>query len=529
MTDAASLPDLVAPSSLSLSDLVERALGEADGDRCAVSCPVSCSVSAGARGLSYGQLDAASASLARELAGGSGIVAIVLPRGAEAITAMIACIRSGRPFLPLPPGAPERAAQTIAGVGATTVIGALQWPDPWVRDRSAAASYGEVGYLLTTSGTSGPPKLVRGSARGLARYLRWQREELSLGPGDVLSHTAQPWFDFSFKETLGAIIAGATVAVVPDQALASGRGLLAWLAAAQPTTVCLLPSRLVMLTAAMERAGAQDPVVRAALRRLRWLLVSGEPFPARHFERWRAIAPAPTVLNLYGPTESTVIKLRHVLPPEAVVSTPTVPVGTPIPGTQVELLPLDEDLPGAFHSASPGACPGAEGAGELCLVSGDLALGYAGDPGGSTRFDRDEAGRPRLRTSDVARRIPGGSFEILGRVDHTVKRRGVQVSLSAIEAAARELPAVDAAAAVDCHRSRAPGGSSTVIVLFCGMSDGADGADAAGPDSLRRVRAGLIDRLDLAAMPDLIRLLPELPLDSRGKTDRAVLRAWAAT
>jgi non-ribosomal peptide synthetase component F len=513
---------LLEANTSSLSDLVENALSQADGDRRAVT--------AGARSLSYGQLDVASASLAEELADGSGIVAIVLPRGAEAITAAIACIRSGRPFLPLSPDAPERAAETIVGTGATTVISDLQGPHPWETsgartvlagsppDRSAAPERtpsrghpGGLGYLLTTSGTSGPPKLVRGSARGLARYLRWQRLELSLGPTDVLSHIAQPWFDFSFKETLGAITAGATVAVVPTQALASGRGLLTWLATAQPTTVCLLPSRLVMLTAAMERAGALDPLVQAALRRLRWLLVSGESFSARHFERWRAIAPGPTVLNLYGPTESTVIKLRHILAPGTTVSTPTVPVGTPIPGTQVELLPPDEDFPGAGDS------------GELCLVSEDLALGYAGDPGGSTRFDRDEAGRPRLRTGDVARRTPDGAFELLGRVDHMVKRRGVKVSLSSIEAAAQELPAVDSAAAVDCHRSQAPGDSSTVIVLFCGMSAGVD------PDSLRRVRAGLVDRLDLVAMPDLIRLLPELPVDNRGKADRAVLRAWTAT
>jgi acyl-coenzyme A synthetase/AMP-(fatty) acid ligase len=108
-------------------------------------------------------------------------------------------------------------------------------------------------------------------------------------------------------------------------------------------------------------------------------------------------------------------------------------------------------------------------------------------------------------------------------VDHIVKRRGVKVSLPSLEAAALELPDVDSAAAVDYHRSQAPGDSSTVIVLFCGMSAGV------GPDSLRRVRAGLVDRLDLAAMPDLIRLLPELPLDNRGKVDRAVLRARTAT
>lgn len=506
----------------SLTGLVENALRQADRGRPAIIAET-CS-------LSYGQLDTASAVLAGELAGNRDPVAIVLPRGAEATTAMIACIRVGRPFLPLSPAAPEAAAETIISAGASTVIGDAAGPHPWdtrgIRTiltacpadrplpsaRARPQSHpGGLGYLLATSGTSGSPKLVRGSARALARYLSWQRQELSLGPEDVLSHTAQPWFDFSFKETLGAVTAGATVTVAPAEALSNGRALLTWLAEAQPTTVCLLPSRLVMLVAAMERAGAQDAAVRAALRRLRWLLVSGELFPASLFRRWRAIAAMPTVLNLYGPTESTVIKLRHVLEPDAVVSTATVPVGTPIPGTRVELLPPDEGFPGA-----------GEDSGELCLVSDDLALGYAGTSAEWTRFDQDEAGRPRLRTGDLARRTPDGAFEFIGRMDRTVKRRGVKVSLPAIEAAAQELPMVDLATAVECQRPQGPGDSATVIVLFCGVSAGA------GPGSLRQLRAKLIDRLDFAAMPDMIRLLPEFPLDNRGKVDAATLRMWAA-
>lgn len=488
-------------SDSTLTDLVESALRDADPGRPAV-------LAEGGM-LSYRQLEVASAALAGELTGEQDPVAIVLPRGAAALTAMIACIRAGRPFLPLSPDAAELATETILAAGATTVVS-----DTVVSAaRAPAGSRGHprgLGYLLTTSGTSGAPKLVRGSAAGLARYLSWQCEELSLGPDDVLSHTAQPWFDFSFKETLGAIAAGATVAVAPDAALSSGSALLAWLAGTQPTTVCLLPSRLVMLVAAMERAGAKDAAVQTALRRLRWLLISGEPFPAAVLRRWRAIAPAPTVLNLYGPAESTVIKLRHVLAPGADVSTPTVPVGTPIPGTRAELMPPADDGPAD--------------SGELCLVSDDLALGYAhvGPCAAVARFDRDEAGRPRLWTGDLARRTPSGAFEFTGRMDRTVKRRGVKVSLPAIETAALELPIVDSAAAVDHQRSQGSGDSSTVIVLFCGMSPGA------GPDSLRQLRAMLVDRLGLAAMPDMVCLLPEFPSDSRGKVDRDDLRRRTA-
>jgi non-ribosomal peptide synthetase component F len=510
-----------AESEPSLLDLVEQVLREVGREHLAVV--------EGPRDLSYGLLDAISAAVANELADTEGAVAIALPRGTDAITAMIACIRSGRPFVPLSPDPGVQSTSIVAAAAAATVITDDVHAHHWTGYRvltvpsspSAAAPVvaaraqpglpppGGLGYLLTTSGTSGPPKLVRGSARGLARFLRWQREELQLGPGDVLSNTAQPWFDFSFKETLGAIVAGATVAVAPTETLTAGGAFLDWLAEARPTTVCLLPSRLAALVAAMERAGAQDATVQVTLHRLRWLLVSGEPFTARLFERWRALAPLPTVLNLYGPTESTVIKLRNVLPPSATVSSQTVPVGSPIPGAHVELLPLDDS----------GAA--VDGAAELCLISDDLALGYVSQASGQTRFDHDRAGRPRLRTGDLARMTPDGKFELVGRMDHVVKRRGVKVSLPAIETAAQALPNIDTAAAVVCRRA-GNAGEVDAVVLFCGTSRDIDSIP------LRLLRAELLDRLGTAMMPDLIRVLPQIPLDDRGKVDRAALRELAS-
>jgi acyl-coenzyme A synthetase/AMP-(fatty) acid ligase len=434
-----------------LRDLVFAALRSAAPGRPAVLD--------GPRTLTYGELSARAALLAGRLAGATGPVPLPLPRGAAAVTAQVACILAGRPFFPMDPAAGP--------------------PPP--------GEAGDCGYLLTTSGTTGTPKVVRGSAPALANYLRWQRSELGLTPGDVLTNTADPWFDFSFKETLGALVAGATVVVVEPAALTHGAALLRRLAACRPTVVCLLPSRLSGLVDAMRH----DPVAASrATGRLRLLLVSGEPFPAALLRRWREVAPEPTVLNLYGPTESTVIKLRHVVPPGATVGTDTVPVGHPIPGTDVEVLPT----------------------GELCLLSGDLALGYLGAGPGATRFDRDDDGRPRLHTGDLARLTPDGLVELCGRLDHAVKRRGVRVSLPAIETAALRHPRVHAAAAV-WTRER--------VVLFYAPAPGAE-------VTARAMRTALLDRLAPEQLPDQVRPTAALPLDGRGKVDRAALRAAVA-
>ena len=459
-----------------MDSLLTDALRRADPARPAVVEP--------GRTTTYAELGARSEALARRLAGRSGPVAVALPRGAEALTAMLACVRAGRPFFPVDPAVEAAAACGDAAVETLLCEGAA--PSWWRGPANPAdGADPDCGYLLTTSGTTGAAKTVRGSGPALARYLAWQRDHLALTADDVVANTADPWFDFSFKETLGAVVAGATVAVVEPAALATGGALLRRLADLRPTVLCLLPSRLAMLVEALARPGSPR------LDRLRLLLVSGEPFPVALLERWRAVAPEPTVLNLYGPTESTVIKLCHTVGSTVDADAVTVPVGHPIPGAAVELLPT---VDGA--------------ATELCLVSDDLALGYLRATGGTTVFDHDTAGRRRLRTGDLARRTRDGLIEIVGRVDHMVKRRGVKVSLPDVAAAALRHPGVVTAVAV-C-------GAGKRIVLFY---------TTAAPVDPRALRTVLLDRLAPDQLPDRVRELDRMPVDARGKVDRTALAA----
>jgi non-ribosomal peptide synthetase component F len=473
-----------------LAGILTGALRRADPGRPAI-------VEAG-QATTYADLDSRSAALAGRLASGSAgrsePVAVALPRGAAALTAMVACVRAGRPFFPVDPAVDAASACRDAAVETLVCDGTA--PVWWHGATVPADATGphapparvddpDCGYLLTTSGTTGAAKTVRGSGPALARYLAWQRDHLALTADDVVANTADPWFDFSFKETLGALVAGATVAVVEPAALATGGALLRRFADLRPTVLCLLPSRLAMLVEALARPGAPR------LDRLRLLLVSGEPFPVALLERWRAVAPEPTVLNLYGPTESTVIKLCHTVGSSVDTDAVTVPVGRPIPGAAVELLPT---VDGA--------------ATELCLVSDDLALGYLRAAGGTTVFDHDTAGRRRLRTGDLARRTRDGLIEIVGRVDHMVKRRGVKVSLPDVAAAALRHPGVVTAVAV-C-------GAAERIVLFY---------TTAAPVDPRALRTVLLDRLAPEQLPDRVREVDRMPVDARGKVDRAALAA----
>lgn len=437
-------------------------------------------LSDGHQTLSYADLDHASAVLADQIAAVPGIVGAALPRGADAIVYTVAALRAGKPFVPVDPGLPSLVRRRLlARLGLAAML--AKTGNEWRLTRlgqGGATVEEDLGYILTSSGTTGDPKLIRGSARGLARYLSWQRTEMAMIPADRSACTAGPWFDFSFKETLAPLGAGGSVHISPQHALSSGAALLRWLAQVRPSMLCMIPSRLAGMSAAM-----RDTPMPGASDGLRCLLVSGEPFPARLLRQWRQFGnPSAEVFNLYGPTESTVIKLYFRIPADYEPAGPLVPLGGPIPGTRVECTP------------------------EICLYGEDFALGYLDEStDGATRFDVAN-GERALRTGDLGRWDGQGRVVFTGRADLLVKRRGVAVNPSSIEAVAATCPGVDRCAAV------ATSADIPVVTLYY-----------LGVPSAGALRAHLARLLPAGELPDAVVPVDQFPLTARGKVDRSAL------
>lgn len=493
----------------------------------------------GDRVVTYAELDRRSAILATRLsaipADPDAAVVGLLPRGADALVAIVAAIRAGRPFAPLDPGLPPAgldaalrrlrpcAVVTPAGgpaAPATRPAGAAGTRPPALRGGDTplwipvdAAGMPDVpidrpapperpAYLILTSGSTGAAKVVAGSGPALDRYLRWQWAELGHGVGDVFSNIASPWFDFSFKETLAALASGGCTVPAADADLVSGAALAHWLHRVTPTVTCLLPSRFTELLAITER-GADESA--GWWRPVRQIMISGEALRSDVVVRWQRVVPdGPTLLNMYGPTESTVIKLRHRIPARYQPLGPTVPLGTPIPGTTVELRPAP---------AAVGETGGTAQLGEICLRGPDLALGYLdGRLEGTTRF-ADEDGDRLLHTGDLGRRLPDGTIEFISRIDNTIKRRGVMIVAAALEAALVSHPAIrDAAVVVTAD--------TPPVVNLCYVRE-----PSLPRPTLVELRRHLLSRLALAQMPDALREVPALPLTDRGKIDRTALAA----
>jgi len=449
-------------------------------------------VSDGGIELTYGDLYAEVAALIDDFAACGPdekrpMVAIAR-RGFKAIIFMLACILDHRPFLFVDPqtSSLDRILHTVEPA---MVFGEDLEPlsDLSRRPKTCPPTPcpDGAGYIVATSGTSGPPKLVVGSLSALHRYLRWQNQVLSVTSGDRFSCVGLPWYDFTFKEVLAPLLAGASVRVASETDVSTDRGLAQWLDQARVSIASLHPFRLQRLLNAV----AQTHSLGTVWPDLRALMLSGERLPTSTVRRVGMLcAQPPSILALYGPTEATVNKVFNLLRSCEQTNHSVVPLGEPISGTTLSIEP---------------SVSGAASLGELVIHSDDLAIGYIGEPPDSaTRFI--EGNPRRLHTGDLVRRTSAGELVFVGRKDRQVKRRGTTLSPGVIEDVVLAHTRVDDAACLIL-------GEGPLVVLAC-CSASAEVTEA-------EIRSVLVRQLRPAELPDEVLVTADFPLTPLGKLD----------
>ncbi|WP_348538304.1 amino acid adenylation domain-containing protein [Nocardia farcinica] len=465
--------------------------------------------------LTYRELDRRAARLAARLAGaGAGretVVALGLARGADLLIALWAVARTGAAFLPVDPKYPaERVEHMLTDSGATlgltlaahaeTLPGAARWivldeatgdsaadgpAAPGDRPADGTAPRPDLpAWMIYTSGSTGTPKGVTVTHRGLADLVAAQRETLRLDEHARVLQVASPSFDASVFEALMAFGAGGAGVVAPPDVY--GGAPLAELIAEQGVThMVITPSALATL----------DP---EAVPSVRVLAVAGEAIGADLVRRW---ARGRTMLNLYGPTESTIWATAAPL----VAGTP-VTIGGPIRGTGV--LVLDARL-----RPVPTGVPG-----ELYLSGPALARGYHGRPElNATRFVADPYGAPgerMYRTGDLVRWTRTGELEYLGRTDFQVKVRGQRVELGEIDTVLTAAPGVEFALTLGVP---GPGGGTALAAYLV--------AEPGAAIDVAAVREHAAASLPAHMVPAAFVVLDAIPRDAVGKLDRKALPA----
>ncbi|HEX2252381.1 MAG TPA: amino acid adenylation domain-containing protein, partial [Thermoanaerobaculia bacterium] len=496
--------------------------------------PQQVAVRATGAALTYQELERRSAALARRLAGrGVGpedVVAVLAPRSAQFLTALLGVLRAGGVYLPLDPASPparlarvldDSAARVVLVAGTPAVsaarvaVGQAAAPVEIVEigpevtaglageepaAEPAAPLPDQLAYVIYTSGSTGAPKGAMVTHRGMLNHLVAKVADLGLGADDVVVQNASQSFDISVWQFLAPLTVGATVVVADDEEVRDPGRLLGLARRNGVTVLETVPALLREVTAAI---AAEGEAVRP--ERLRWMLSTGEALPVDLWRDWLAAVPGVPLVNAYGPTECSDDITHAVLAEPPAAARRLAPVGRPVANTRLYVLEdglrlAPEGLPGELYAAGAG-----------------VGRGYVGDPARTAAAFLPDPfatapGERMYRTGDVAR-WAGGDLEVLGRVDQQLKLRGHRIEPGEVESALREHPAVGDA--VVMARSLGAGGTGRALVAWIVV---AGEAPATGD-----LRSFLAQRLPDAMVPAAFVALDALPLTTSGKVDRRAL------
>jgi enterobactin synthetase component F len=329
------------------------------------------------------------------------------------------------------------------------------------------------------------------------------QDRYPLGSDDVVLQKTPSSFDVSVWEFFWPLIVGARLVMAPPDAHRDPDALQQLFARYRVTTTHFVPSMLAAFVASLQE---DDAIARCAT--LRRVFCSGEALPAELSRHWQALTRVP-LHNLYGPTEAAVdVSYYPAFGPElAAVEGASVPIGFPVWNTGLRI--LDARL----QPVPPG------GAGDLYLTGVQLAHGYLDRPDlTASRFVADPWGHGSrmYRTGDVARWLPDGAVEYLGRSDDQLKIRGQRIELNEIDHAMAALPGIEQAVthAVVLGSSSDQQGDARQLVGYV-VADGPIDTDA--------IRQTLASQLPAHMVPVAIVQLAALPLSSNGKLDRKAL------
>src|SRR5947209_14297275 len=440
-------------------------------EQCVEQNPDTIALVEGEAHLTYGELDRRANQLAHSLRQlgvvPDTLVGLCLERSVEMVVALLGILKAGGAYVPLDPAyPPARLAFMMQDAQPAVLLTQEQYIQGLPRHKGhvialdtgwqaisqqpteklvTSTTAENLAYVMYTSGSTGQPKGVEIAHRSITRLL-FGVEYARLDASRTLLHMAPISFDAATFEVWGALLHGARCVLLPERLPTASR-IGSLIEHQQVTTVWLTAS---LFNAILDEAPA-------SLRGLEQLLTGGEALSVGHMRRALQELPGTELINGYGPTESTTFTCCHAIESELSPSTRSIPIGHPISNTQVYL--LDAHLQPVRLGV----------AGELYIGGDGLARGYLKRPELTAErfvphpFSRRPGAR-LYKTGDLARSLPDGRIEFLGRLDHQVKVRGYRIELGEIEQALLEHPAVSESLVL--AREEAPGDKRLLAYLL---------------------------------------------------------------
>ncbi|MEO0374387.1 MAG: amino acid adenylation domain-containing protein [Cyanobacteria bacterium P01_A01_bin.17] len=488
--------------------------------------------------LSYQDLNQRANQVAHRLqylgVGPEVLVGLCVERSLDMVVGLLGILKAGGAYVPLDPSYPQsrlqfmlQDAQVRVLLTQTHLVSNLPdheaqvvyldqtgvMPVQTAENCQCTVTANNLAYVIYTSGSTGNPKGVQIQHQSVVNFLCAMRDSPGLQATDRFAAITTLAFDIAALEIYLPLMVGATVVVMPSLVTNDGSRLQTQLAALKVTVMQATPSTWQMLLAS---GWSPDPAFR---------IFSGGESLAPDVAR-RLLAPGQLLWNLYGPTEATIWSTRYCVEACSAAAdqsaTLTVPIGRPLVNTQVYI------LDSALEPVPVGT------AGELHIGGVGLARGYLNRPElTAEKFISNPYGDGRLyKTGDLARYLPDGNIECLGRLDYQVKIRGFRIELGEIEALLQRHPQVLQCVVTVDHRAA----SNTEAEVYAPSTDPQSGPTNISADPLlvayvvgqsdvksRVLRQYLEQQLPTFMVPNFIVLLESLPLTPNGKLDRQQL------
>ncbi|MDR1550946.1 MAG: amino acid adenylation domain-containing protein [Hungatella sp.] len=488
--------EVIYSRELTVADLLEQQ---------AVKFPDKTAVVCENKRITYGELHDKSDQLAFELiCRGVKIgdyVAILTEKRVETIVGICAIVKAGGAYVPIDPDYPKQridymlkdcSPKVVLTCGPSSVvdgkslsISEILQKNDYVSLPKTKGSPENIIYLLYTSGTTGEPKGVMIEQKSVIRLVH-KPNFIKFDENTVILQTGTLCFDAATLEIWGALLNGGELHLANSEIFMDNRLLKKTIEDSGINTMWLtvtLFNQLVSMDVTLF-----DP--------LKYLLIGGEKVSEFHIRTLLNHNARIALINGYGPTETTTFASTYAINPADLKD--QTPIGKPISNTQIYILR-------GMNLCAPLMV------GELCIAGDGVARGYLNSPDLTTqKFVENPFGEGRMyRSGDLARWLPDGNLEYLGRSDEQIKIRGFRIELGEIEQAVKMEKEITNAAVVVKEKE----GEKYICVYF--VSD--------KKIDIKKIREDLKKHLPEFMLPHYFAQIDRIPLTVNGKLDKKAL------
>jgi amino acid adenylation domain-containing protein len=471
--------------------------------------------------LTYRGLNKKANQLARRLrlngVKANSLVGLMPERSIEMIIGIFSILKAGGAYIPLEPEYPEDrikymlkecSAEILLANSNRKLLGnislfinldSVENPGEDICNLPSLSVPTDLVYVIYTSGTTGRPKGVMIKNKSVTNFIEGITDIIPFTGNDSILSLTTISFDIFGLEFFLPLTHGAKVVIGSSREQLDAATIAAIVEREKITIFQVTPSRLKLIIS--------DKRSSRSLKLLKYLLVGGEIFPEKLLEKTKDVVQG-KIFNLYGPTETTIWSCV-----KDVSGTASLNIGKPIANTQVYIL-------SKIGLVQPLGVPG-----ELCISGAGVASGYfKNELLTEKKFIKNPfiPGEKMYKTGDLAKWLPDGNIEFLGRFDHQVKIRGFRIELGEIESQLLKHEKIKEAVVIPKVDENGDEYLCAYIV----------GVDTAGIDKMlntRELRAYLSQTLLDYMIPSYFVQLEEIPLTPSGKTDRKALPAMDET